>query len=856
MLNGSNFLDWYRNLRIVLRNEQKLHHLEEALPEAPPATATAVVHNAYTHRVAEQQELAYLILAEQELFETVKAFHACKQEEGQYVSTYMLKMKAYLDQMECLGYPMPLVLRVNMILTSLSKDYDQFMQNYNMHGMGGKGKSKLAYDPKHIIPSPAKKEHPELKKNKASASGTSGNFTIELFSFPKSNTEIYDTGYGTHICNTIQGFKGYRKLNKGALDLYVGNGHSAAVEAIGIYELILPSGMILVLDNFSKDNICYFNAFPRDGIFEIDMHNHISNERSIYTCSNKKTKHNLDSTFLWYCRLGHINKKYIKKLQHDGLLESIDEESFDVCVSCLSGKMATKHFTHASERASDLLGIIHSDVCGPFRTTSKEGANYYITFTDDFSRYGYVYLIKHTHKVFEMFKTFQNEVENQLRKTIKSLRSDRGGNLSTLPMSFWGYTLESDARILNMVQTKKKMALKGATRSTPVTTTPAPTATTTTTVTNAQLPAMIDQGVSAVLAARDATRNGIDSHTSGMGVRGSERVARECTYQDFMKCKPLYFKGTEGVVELTQWFERMETVFRISNCSVENQVKFSTCTLLASALTWWNSHVMTVTHDVAYSMTWVDLRKKMTDKYCPRNEMKKLEAELWNLKVIGTDVVKYNQRFQELALLCVRMFPEESDKIERYVGGLPDMIHGNIVASKPKTMQEAIEMATELMDKRVSTMAERQAENKRKFENTSRNNQNQQQQQNKRQNTGRAYTAGSGDKKPYGGSRPLCSKCNYHHDGPCAPKCYKCNKYGHIARDCRGTGNANNINNQKGTGSGQKPTCFECGVQGHFQKECPRLKNNKGNRGNQAGNDRAPAKVYVVGNAGANHFLA
>ncbi|GKF55454.1 putative reverse transcriptase domain-containing protein [Tanacetum coccineum] len=130
--------------------------------------------------------------------------------------------------------------------------------------------------------------------------------------------------------------------------------------------------------------------------------------------------------------------------------------------------------------------------------------------------------------------------------------------------------------------------------------------------------------------------------------------------------------------------------------------------------------------------------------------------------------------------------------------------------------------------------------------------QNQQQQQIKRQNTGRAYTAGSGNKKPYRGSRPLCSKCNYHHDGPCAPKFYKCNKYGHIARDCRGTGNVNNINNQKATGSGQKPTCFECGVQGHFKKECPRMKNNKGNHGNQAGNDRAPAKVYVVGNAGAN----
>ncbi|GJW75516.1 putative reverse transcriptase domain-containing protein [Tanacetum coccineum] len=118
-----------------------------------------------------------------------------------------------------------------------------------------------------------------------------------------------------------------------------------------------------------------------------------------------------------------------------------------------------------------------------------------------------------------------------------------------------------------------------------------------------------------------------------------------------------------------------------------------------------NSHVMTVSHDAAYAMTWADLRKKMTDKYCPRNEMKKLEAEL--------------------------MFLEESDKIER------------------------------------------------------------------------------------------------------------------------STGNANNANNQRGTRSGQKPTYFECGVQGHYKRECPKPKNKK-NRGNQVGNDRAPAKVYVVGRAGTN----
>ncbi|GJU97559.1 putative reverse transcriptase domain-containing protein [Tanacetum coccineum] len=159
------------------------------------------------------------------------------------------------------------------------------------------------------------------------------------------------------------------------------------------------------------------------------------------------------------------------------------------------------------------------------------------------------------------------------------------------------------------------------------------------------------------------------------------------------------------------------------------------------------------------------------------------------------------------------------------------MIHGNIVASKLKTMQEAVEMATELMDKRVSTIPERQAENKRKFENTSRNNQNQQQ-QNKRQNTGRAYTAGSGDKKQYGGSRPLCSKCNYHHDG---------------VREMPTT-----LTTRRATGSGSETTCFECGVQGHFKKELSKLKNNKGNRGNQDRKDTALAKVYVVGRAGTN----
>ncbi|GJT52238.1 putative reverse transcriptase domain-containing protein [Tanacetum coccineum] len=306
------------------------------------------------------------------------------------------------------------------------------------------------------------------------------------------------------------------------------------------------------------------------------------------------------------------------------------------------------------------------------------------------------------------------------------------------------------------------MAPKRTTRSTPVT--PTPNATPTTTVTEAQLQALIDQGVAAAMAEAEASRVRNGYNSNGSGPRPAQ-TARECSYSEFLKCKPLDFKGTEGVVGLTRWFEKMESVFSISNCTTAHHVK-------------------------------------------------------------------------------IPMFPEEIDKIEKYIGGLPDMIHGSVKASKPKTMQEAIEFTTELMDEKTHAYAERQAERKRKYDDLSKNNQNQQQ-QNKRQNTGQAYTAGNSDRKSYAGSKPLCSKCNYNHEGPCPPRCNNCKRVGHLTRDCRSRpANANNNNNQKGNG------CYECGAQGHFRRNCPKLRNN--DRGNQAGNDRAPAKVYVVGNAGAN----
>nr|GEZ10850.1 hypothetical protein [Tanacetum cinerariifolium] len=323
----------------------------------------------------------------------------------------------------------------------------------------------------------------------------------------------------------------------------------------------------------------------------------------------------------------------------------------------------------------------------------------------------------------------------------------------------WAHSIELSSAVHFKKMAPKKAAPKRTIRLNPSKTSnpnQAPS-TTTTIITNAQLQAMIDQGVNAALAARDANRTGDDSHTSGTGVRRTERF------------------------------------FRISNCLAENQVKFATCTLLVGALTWWNSHVRIVGNDAAYVMTSIELKKKMANKYCPRNEMKKIETEFWNLEVQGTDVTRYNQRFQELALLCVRTRPEESDRVERYIGGLPDSIHKSVAASKPKTMQEATEMATGLMDKKIRTYA-------------------------KRQDVARAYAAGFGNRQQYAGSRPLCPKCNFNHDGPCTPRCYKCNKIIHLSRDCRSSTNAKVANNQRGNGAAQKVTCYECGAQGHVKR--------------------------------------
>ncbi|GJW36783.1 reverse transcriptase domain-containing protein [Tanacetum coccineum] len=296
-------------------------------------------------------------------------------------------------------------------------------------------------------------------------------------------------------------------------------------------------------------------------------------------------------------------------------------------------------------------------------------------------------------------------------------------------------------------------------------------------MTQAAIKKLVVDSVSATLEAQAATMANIDNTNRNTGLRETT-VARKYSYKEFMSCQPFNFKGTEGVVGLIRWFERTELVFS---------------QFIHPA--YWNRR--------AYKIPWSKLKKLLIKKYYPRTDVKKMEDEFYNLTVKGNDFKTYIRRFQELAVLCPTMVPDSEKLMEVFIGGLPRSIEGNVTASKPQTLEEAITITQRLMDQVTKhNSVQGTNDHKRKFDdrrtftnnnyqnnrnNNSNCNNDHQQQQNRRQETVRAYAATPTEN----------------------------------SRNCRNKGPA--------TGSNLQPvsvTCHACREKGHYKSQCARANNN------------------------------
>ncbi|GJT97528.1 reverse transcriptase domain-containing protein [Tanacetum coccineum] len=230
-------------------------------------------------------------------------------------------------------------------------------------------------------------------------------------------------------------------------------------------------------------------------------------------------------------------------------------------------------------------------------------------------------------------------------------------------------------------------------------------------MTQAAIRKLVADSITAALEAQAATM------ASASNPNRNTNPTKIENYKEFISCQPFYFNGTEGAVGLICWFERTESVFSQSRCAKENKVTFAIGTLTDDTLSWWNAYAQPMGIEQANRITWTELKRLMTNKYCPRTKIRKMEEELYNLSVKGNDLKPYVRRFQELTVLCPNMVPNNKKLLEAFIGGLPRSIEGNVTASKPQTLEEAINIAQRLMDQVTKhTLMQVSSDNKRKQE--------------------------------------------------------------------------------------------------------------------------------------------
>nr|GEV32039.1 reverse transcriptase domain-containing protein [Tanacetum cinerariifolium]GEV33464.1 reverse transcriptase domain-containing protein [Tanacetum cinerariifolium] len=217
---------------------------------------------------------------------------------------------------------------------------------------------------------------------------------------------------------------------------------------------------------------------------------------------------------------------------------------------------------------------------------------------------------------------------------------------------------------------------------------------------------LVANSVTVVLEAQTATMENTNNFNKNTEPRETP-VVRRGNYKEFISYQSFYFNGTEGAVGLILWFKRTESIFSRNNYAEENKMTFSTSSLTDDALSWWNAYAQPIRIEQANKITWTELKSLLTNKYSPRNEVKKMEDEFNNIIVKGNDLKTYIRRFQELAVLCLNMIPNIKKLMEVFIKGLPQSIEGIVTASKPQTLKEAINITQRMRDQIIKCGADK-----------------------------------------------------------------------------------------------------------------------------------------------------
>ncbi|KAM1999944.1 hypothetical protein ACFX16_007308 [Malus domestica] len=554
-LKGQRFLAWYRHIENVSKVKDILYVLKQSPPHVPPTKlASKEECQNYVRYYEDDLQAKCLILTSlsEELmklhkhmntscamveslhkmhdietsnvrFSNVCSLMNAKMAKGASVHKQGQKMEKIFKDLKSLGTSIDGKMAQDFFLASLSDDFTKFIVNYKVN--------RFYHSLKEMIDMCCKFEK-GFKRDSGSENANTRK-RLHKKKAKKSKGTCFHCGKDERWKKKYRGLAGSRSLRNGEMVVRVGNGTKISAKAIGTYMLNLPSGEVLELKNCLYFPSCIKNLISiskllRDGhsvlfdkmsctlylngriishgnmiegLFHLETNSGTHCIESGNTSKPKRAREEVNQEKMWHLKLGHVNLDKIRKMSKDGYIRPLGNDRMGTCECCLKGKMTKSPFTGKGERATEILGLIHTDVCGPMSTTSRGGFSYYITFTDDHSRFSYVYLMKYKSESFERFKEFKNEVEKQTGKQIKTLRSDRGGEYlsnefldylkecgivsqwtppgtpqhngvserrnrtlmnmvrsmmssADLPISFWGYALHTAAYLLNAVPSK------------------------------------------------------------------------------------------------------------------------------------------------------------------------------------------------------------------------------------------------------------------------------------------------------------------------------------------------------------------------------------------------------------------